>query len=173
MEKFNSFINFISYKYNIDANKILKDMDDFLIEEKDNLFTTNISDDYKTFLDNSSDKLLTEYNELNEFQTSTRGVKVRGSFETQQEAEMKCKMLREEDPNHDVYVGQVGKWLPFHPEAYKTGKVEYLEKELNDLMAEKKKMMKYLKKILRNALKRLKNVLLMKILKRPKNRVIV
>ncbi len=139
MEKFNSFINFISYKYNIDANKILKDMDDFLIEEKDKLFTTNISDDYKTFLDNSSDKLITEYNELNEFQTSTRGVKVRGSFETQQEAEMKCKMLREEDPNHDVYVGQVGKWLPFHPEAYKTGKVEYLEKELNELMAEKKK----------------------------------
>jgi len=139
MEKFNSFINFISYKYNIDANKILKDMDEFLIEEKDKLFATNISDDYKTFLDNSSEKLTTEYNQLNSFQTSTRGVKVRGSFETQQEAEMKCKMLREEDPNHDVYVGHVGKWLPFHPEAYRTGKVEYLEKELNELMAEKKK----------------------------------
>lgn len=139
MEKFNSFINFLSYKYSLDANKILKDMDEFLIEEKDKLFSTNISDDYKTFLDNSSEKLIKEYNELNEFQTTTRGVKVRGSFETQQEAEMKCKMLREEDPNHDVYVGQVGKWLPFHPDAYKTGKVEYLEKELNELMAEKKK----------------------------------
>lgn len=138
MEKFNSFINFISYKYNIDANKILKDMDEFLIEEKDKLFATNISDDYKTFLDNSSEKLTTEYNQLNSFQTSTRGVKVRGSFETQQEAEMKCKMLRENDSSHDVYVGQVGLWLPFHPEAYKTGKVEYLEKELNELMAKKK-----------------------------------
>ena len=30
-------------------------------------------------------------------------------------------------------------WMPFHPEAYKTGKVEYLEKELNDLMNEKQK----------------------------------
>tara|TARA_A100001015_G_scaffold292937_1_gene368875 strand:- start:893 stop:1891 length:999 start_codon:yes stop_codon:yes gene_type:complete len=139
MEKFNNFINFIAYKYNIDANKILKDMDEFLIEEKDNLFTTNIKDDYKTFLDNSEERLNKEYNEVHNFQTSTRGVKVRGSFESQQEAEMKCKLLREEDPNHDVYVGQVGKWLPFHPEAYKTGKVEYLEKELNELMAEKKK----------------------------------
>ena len=27
--------------------------------------------------------------------------------------------------------------MPFHPEAYKTGKVEYLEKELNDLMNDK------------------------------------
>ena len=48
-------------------------------------------------------------------------------------------MLREVDPNHDVYIGQVGVWMPFHPEAYKTGKVEYLEKELNDLMREKQK----------------------------------
>ena len=29
-------------------------------------------------------------------------------------------------------------WMPFHPEAYKTGRVEYLEKELNELMAKKK-----------------------------------
>ena len=56
-----------------------------------------------------------------------------------QEAEIRCKLLREVDPNHDVYIGQVGVWMPFHPEAYKTGKVEYLEKELNDLMNEKQK----------------------------------
>jgi predicted RNA-binding protein YlxR (DUF448 family) len=29
--------------------------------------------------------------------------------------------------------------MPFHPEAYKTGRVEYLEDELNQLMHEKKK----------------------------------
>jgi hypothetical protein len=33
----------------------------------------------------------------------------------------------------------VGLWVPFHPEAYKTGNVQYLEKELNELMHEKKK----------------------------------
>ena len=48
-------------------------------------------------------------------------------------------MLREIDPNHDVYVGPVGTWIPFHPEAYKTGRVEYLEDELNQLMSEKDK----------------------------------
>ena len=34
---------------------------------------------------------------------------------------------------------QLGVWVPFHPDAYKTGKVEYLEKELNELMHEKNK----------------------------------
>ena len=30
-------------------------------------------------------------------------------------------------------------WMPWEPEAYKTGRVEYLEKELNTLMHEKTK----------------------------------
>jgi len=33
----------------------------------------------------------------------------------------------------------VGMWVPFHPDAYKTGRVEYMEETLNQLMAEKKK----------------------------------
>ena len=48
-------------------------------------------------------------------------------------------MLREIDPHHDVYVGPVGIWMPWNPEAYKTGRVEYLEEELNQLMHEKNK----------------------------------
>ena len=43
------------------------------------------------------------------------------------------------DPNHDILVGPVGIWVPWDPEAYKTGKVEYLEEELNALMNEKQK----------------------------------
>ena len=52
---------------------------------------------------------------------------------------LRCKLLREVDPNHDVYVGPVGMWVPFHPDAYKTGRVEYMEETLNQLMSEKKK----------------------------------
>lgn len=139
LDKFSQFLNFISYKYNLDYEKISKDMEEFVQEEKDKLFLTNLSDDYKSFIDLHEEKLQNEFNELCDFQTNTRGIKVRGVFETQQEAEVRCKMLREQDPNHDVYVGQVGMWMPFHPEAYRTGKVEYLEKELNELMANKKK----------------------------------
>lgn len=139
IEKYSQFLNFISYKYNLNFDTLSKDLKEFIDEEKDNLFSTNFEDEYKTFLDNNEEKLESQFNEEYNFQTNTRGIKVRGSYQSQQEAELRCKMLREVDPNHDVYIGQVGVWMPFHPEAYKTGKVEYLEKELNDLMNEKHK----------------------------------
>jgi hypothetical protein len=137
-EKYIQFLNFIAYKYNVDFDKLTKDMEEFVEEEKSNLFLTTLDDEYKSYIDAKEEDLEKEYNQLHEFQTNTRGLKVRGVFGSQEEAELRCKMLRQEDPNHDVYVGPVGMWMPFHPEAYKTGRVEYLEKELNELMAKKK-----------------------------------
>lgn len=139
LEKFTQFLNFVSYKYNLTFDDLTKDLQDFCKEEKDNLFTTSLEDEYKTYLDNNEERLNGEYDNQNEFQTSTRGVKIRGSYPTQGEAELRAKVLREADPNHDVFVGPVGVWMPFHPEAYKTGRVEYLEDELNQLMHEKNK----------------------------------
>jgi hypothetical protein len=138
-DKYTQFLNFLAYKYNLDFNSLTKDMEEFVEEERENLFLTSLEDDYKSFVDAKEEELQKEYSTQHNFQTNTRGIKVRGVFGSQEEAEVKCKMLRETDPNHDVYIGQVGMWMPFHPEAYKTGKVEYLEKDLNDLMAQKKK----------------------------------
>jgi hypothetical protein len=115
----------------------MDDLKAFIAEEKNNLLRTTIEDEFKNFLDANEEPLEKMFNEQHNFQTNTRGVKVRGSFESQQEAEMRCKMLREIDPSHDIFVGPVGMWMPWEPEAYKTGKVEYLEEELNTLMAEK------------------------------------
>ena len=139
MEKFSQFLNFVSFKYHLDFDKLTKDFQEFTKDEKDKLIATRIEDDYKNFLDEHEDRLEKEFGENNNFQTSIRGIKVRGVFPTQQEAELRCKMLRQNDPNHDVYVGPIGMWVPFHPEAYKTGRVEYMEETLNELMSEKKK----------------------------------
>ncbi len=139
MEKFTQFLNFVSFKYHIEFDKLTKDFQEFAKDERDNLINTSIEDDYKNFLDEHEDRLEKEFGEKHSFQTSIRGIKVRGVFPTQQEAELRCKMLRQNDPNHDVYVGPVGIWVPFHPEAYKTGRVEYMEETLNELMSEKKK----------------------------------
>jgi hypothetical protein len=139
MEKFTQFLNFVSYKYGLNFESVTEDLKAFVKEEKESLNNSNMLDDYKNFLDAREDDLDKLFNNLNNFKTSTRGLKVRGCFPTQQEAELRCKMLRELDPHHDVYVGPVGLWIPFHPEAYKTGRVEYLEDELNQLMTEKKK----------------------------------
>jgi hypothetical protein len=139
LEKYNHFLSFLAYKYHLNFDDLTNDLKDFCNEEKNKLFATTIEDEYKNFMDANEDKLEKEFNQEHQFQTSVRGLKVRGSYPSQQEAELRCKMLREVDPNHDVYVGEVGIWMPFHPEAYKTGRVEYLEEELNQLMNEKNK----------------------------------
>ena len=138
MNKFIEFINFISYKYKLPSEEIFNEFESFISTNKSEL-ASDVSDDYKNFIEKNEDNLEKAYSKANSFTTNTRGIKIRGTFATQEEAEIRCKLLREYDPNHDVYVGPVGTWLPFHPEAYKTGNVQYLEKDLNDLMHEKKK----------------------------------
>jgi hypothetical protein len=139
MEKFLQFLNFLSYKYNISFEDVSNDFKDFVKEEKETLAKTAMEDDYKTYIDNHEEQLEKEFNRMHNFQTSTRGLKIRGSYPTIEEAELRCKMLREIDPNHDIMVGPVGMWMPWEPEAYKTGRVEYMEEELNQLMHEKNK----------------------------------
>jgi len=138
-EKFLQFLSFVSYKYGVKFDKLTEDFQQFKETEKEVIAKTDILDDYKTFLDLNEERLEEEFGAKHEFQTSVRGLKVRGVFPSQKEAELRCKMLREVDPHHDVFVGPVGLWVPFHPEAYKTGRVEYMEDTLNQLMNEKKK----------------------------------
>jgi hypothetical protein len=139
MEKSLQFINFISYKYKMNFDELTNDFNEFVKEERELLVQSNIEDEYKTFIDQNEERLETSFNSCHNFQTSTRGLKVRGVYPSLEEAELRCKMLREIDPNHDVYVGPVGLWMPWEPEAYKTGRVEYMEDELNQLMHEKTK----------------------------------
>ena len=139
MEKFVQFLNFVSFKYNMSFDDLTIDFKEFVKEEKESLTKTSMRDEYKTFLDNNEEELEKTFGIDNQFQTSTRGLKIRGVYPTLEEAELRCKMLREIDPNHDVYVGPVGLWMPWEPEAYKTGRVEYMEEELNQLMHEKTK----------------------------------
>jgi hypothetical protein len=138
MEKYAQFTSFLAYKYNLDANKVAEDLSDFCKEESSKLGEISVADDYKTFCERNEENLEKEYNEKTAFQTNTRGLKIRGVFPSQGEAELRAKLLRESDPNFDVYVGPVGIWMPWEPDAYKTGRVEFLEEELNALMLKKK-----------------------------------
>tara|TARA_B100001093_G_scaffold197018_1_gene189297 strand:- start:3518 stop:4390 length:873 start_codon:yes stop_codon:yes gene_type:complete len=139
VEKFSQFLNFISFKYSLPFEKLMDDYQEYLKTEKDTFETNYVRDQYKNFLDRREEELDNKFSKEHQFQTNTRGLKVRGSYATQEEAELRCKLLREVDPNHNVYVGPVGMWMPWEPEAYKTGRVEYLEDQLNQLMSEKNK----------------------------------
>jgi hypothetical protein len=139
MEKFHQFLNFVSFKYKLQFEEVMKDFEIFVKEERESIVNSSIEDDYKTFLDRQEDELEKKFSVKHNFQTSVRGFKSRGNFSSQEEAELRAKLLRETDPHFDVYVGPVGTWLPWEPEAYKTGRVEYMEEELNQLASEKKK----------------------------------
>ena len=110
---------------------------DFLKEEDVKLKSSDITDEYKNYLDKNENKLNERFQKENQFQTSVRGIKIRGVYNTQEEAELRCKKIREIDPNHDIYVGPVGTWIPWDPDAYKTGRIEFMEEELNQLHNEK------------------------------------
>ena len=123
----------------MNVETLIADFNDFVKEESDKLKKSGIEDDYKNFMDKQEDKLNADFNREHAFQTSVRGLKVRGVFATQEEAEQKSKKIREQDPNHDIFVGPVGVWVPWDPDAYKTGRVEHIEEELNALHKEKMK----------------------------------
>jgi hypothetical protein len=139
IEKFGDFLNFLSFKYKIKMDDIMTDMKEYVEEEKKKLKSYSITDDFNNFMDKNEDRITEEFNAKHEFHTSVRGIKVRGSYSSQAEAELRAKKLRETDPNHDIFVGPVGIWMPWDPDAYKTGRVEFMEDELNQLHHEKMK----------------------------------
>ena len=94
----------------------------------------SIENKYKDFMYINQEKLESEFYEKNEFKTTVRGIKVRGSYDTLQEAQAKAKKLQQNDKNFNVYIGQVGFWLPWDPNPHNIDSQEYAESELNTLV---------------------------------------
>jgi len=65
---------------------------------------------------------------------SVRGLKVRGVYATEQEARNAAKKLQSMDKYFHVFVGEVGKWLPWDPDPNSTKESEYDDPKLNKLM---------------------------------------
>jgi hypothetical protein len=42
------------------------------------------------------------------------GIKVRGVYETYEEAKSRADQLQKQDKYHNIFIGEVGKWLPFN-----------------------------------------------------------
>tara|TARA_B100002019_G_C21124938_1_gene525310 strand:- start:13 stop:885 length:873 start_codon:yes stop_codon:yes gene_type:complete len=94
----------------------------------------NITEIYNNWLFSNEKELNDKFDEENDFQTSTRGVKIRGSYDTLKEAQIRAKILQRRDKNFNVFVGQVGYWLPWDPSAEDIKDQEYQEEQLNQLM---------------------------------------
>jgi hypothetical protein len=134
---FSDFTQFLSFKYNIQSETIMNDLVLFCKEEENVLKREDVEGDFKQYMDKNEERLAEEYNRNNKFQTSVRGFINRGNFGTVDEAEKYAKELRDRDSNHDIFVGRNFVWTPIDPDAYKTGRIEFLEEELNQLHHEK------------------------------------
>jgi hypothetical protein len=139
LERFTDYLAFIAAKYDVPPQELMSELESFVTEEKAKLKSADFNDDFKAFLEAHSDRLDAKFDLEHGFQTSVRSVKIRGSFDSEEEAGMRAQMLRRKDPDHNIYVGPVGMWMPWDPDAYKTGRVEYLDEAQNKLMQEKAK----------------------------------
>lgn len=133
-------LSFISPE-NVLRNKDLFFMKKYLrhlVDEKkidlEDEYMEKLEDKYTDFLYNRQDDFEKEFMEMNDFQTTVRGIKVRGVYDSLKEAQVRAKLLQRKDKNFNVFVGQVGYWLPWDPTPHKVENQEYFEKELNELV---------------------------------------
>jgi len=104
------------------------------IQDTKNITYNYINELYNDWKFNKNNDLELEFSEVNDYATSMRGVKVRGTYETLREARKRAQLLQKRDRNFNVFVGQVGYWLPWDPEANDIEEQEFQEGRLNELM---------------------------------------
>jgi hypothetical protein len=102
-------------------------------KEKDMDFNL-VMNQYKDFTYRFGDELQRDYDKECNMKTNIRGVKVRGTYSTREEAERRAKKLQGFDSTFHVFVGQVGYWLPWDPCADGVENEEFIENGLNDMM---------------------------------------
>jgi len=119
-------------------NKIQRDIVDKLKLELRYTYD-QFKNKYDDFKYKFNDELNTAFDKVSNKKTSVRGVKVRGVYDSYGQAEKRAKELQRTDRSFHVFVGQVGYWLPWDPNADQVQEEEYLESELNNLMGEYKK----------------------------------
>ena len=128
-------LSFVSPENVLEDKKIFflhKFMENFSKEYK--LEHSELQSKYKDFLYSNEENLDKEFYENNNFNTSMRGLKVRGVYDTLKEANSKAKKIQQNDKSFSVFVGQVGYWLPWDPSSDKIESQEYSEKQLNELV---------------------------------------
>jgi len=127
--KTTKFLHYIFNEKNKTANDIRSKM-----EESRNITYDYVDELYKDWVLSRNQELEQDFYEASDYQTTVRGLKVRGVYDTIREANKKATILRRKDPNFNVYVAQVGYWLPWDPECQDVENQEYQEGELNNLM---------------------------------------
>ena len=124
----------ICRKSKIRVDMTMESFHDFVKKNEKELKESSLKDAYDDFLFANKTTLEDEFYAKNEFRTTVRGLKVRGVYASQAEAVARSKKLQRQDTLHNIFVGEVGKWLPWDPEPSEVSEQEYAEDQLNTLM---------------------------------------
>ncbi len=118
----------------IPVDTVLGAYQDFVKENAKDITQTKLKESYDDFVYAQGKKLEDAFFAQNSFQTTVRGLKVRGSYPTQEEATARAKKLQRNDPIHNIFVAEVGKWLAWDPHPHEVAEQEYSNEQLNSLM---------------------------------------
>lgn len=124
----------ICRKNRLRIDDVMDKYSSFIQKQRQDINKTKIAEAYDDFMFTNQTKLEDEFYAMNEFRTSMRGLKVRGVFGNHKEAELKAKKLQNKDRYHNIFIGDVGKWLPWDPSPNQVGEQEYAQDQLNSLM---------------------------------------
>jgi hypothetical protein len=118
----------------IQVGTIMNAFQEFVKKNTRELNTTKLTDEYDEYMFKNKVKLEDDFYAQNNFQTTVRGLKIRGTYSDKGEAEARAKKLQRSDPIHNIYIAEVGKWLPWDPSPHEVKDQEYAEDQLNTLM---------------------------------------
>lgn len=127
----------ISSKYSDSKDFVdsVKENNAYIFDPKD------MSEQYGFYKSVNNQELEASYHRDNNFITSIRGIKVRGVFDTIEEAKNRSEFIKKLDSKFNIYIAQVGCWCPWSPNPDCLENQEYAETQLNTLMKEYKKNM--------------------------------
>lgn len=127
----------ISAKYSDSKDFVdsVKENNSFIFDPKD------MSEQYGFYKSVNNQELESSYHRDNNFVTSIRGIKVRGVFDTIEEAKNRSEFIKKIDNKFNIYIAQMGCWCPWSPNPDCLENQEYAETQLNTLMKEYKKNM--------------------------------
>ena len=91
-------------------------------------------EEYIGFMTVNYADLINKYIEKYGNKTCLRGIKVRGSYRSLEQARERAKQLQQIDQTFNVFVGEVGKWGPFNPININEVSAEYMDEQLNKLV---------------------------------------
>jgi len=116
------------------AKKTAADLETYVKTNIADFKESSIVESYEKYMLINRQRLEEEFHKQKNFQTTMHGLKVRGVYSSAEQATARAKALNKKDPYFNVYVADVGEWLPWDPEPEEVKDQEYQSDDLNKLM---------------------------------------